>query len=84
MRSPPNELRGQSLPIQDKIIAELEAMLEYLQCNSVAREAIKKIEKKDEPAKKEIVKTIADIIKDLAKIKEQAEEATKYEHCPKR
>ncbi len=79
------DLRNQSLPIQDKIIAELEAILARLQRNEQAREALRKIEKKDQPAHKTLTTALNELLKDLDKLlKDQSELAGKFERLPKK
>ncbi|HKI35541.1 MAG TPA: hypothetical protein VKA46_27035 [Gemmataceae bacterium] len=79
------DLRNQSLPVQDKIIAELEAILARLQRNEQAREALRKMEKKDQPAHKQITKALSDLLQDLDKLlKDQSEVAGKFERLPKK
>jgi hypothetical protein len=79
------ELQNQSLPVQDHIIAELEALLARLQRNEQAKEALRKIEKKDKPAHQAITNTLAQMIKDLdGLLKDQAELAGKFEKLPKK
>lgn len=77
--------RTESLPVQDKIIARLEALLARLQRNEQAKEALRKIEKKDQAAHKEITRTLAQMIKDLDKmLQEKTELMAKFERLPKK
>jgi hypothetical protein len=79
------KVRERSLPVQDKIIAELEALLARLQRNEQAREALRKMEKKDKPAHKQTTKTLTEMLKDLDRMKnDQSELAAKFEKLPKK
>jgi len=76
-------LRNDSLPVQDKIIAELQALLDRLQRNDQAREALKKLAKTDKAAHKKITETLSQLLKDLDKmLKDQTEVASKFEKLP--
>jgi hypothetical protein len=78
-------LRGDALPVQDKIIAELEALLARLQRNEQARQALRKMEKTDKPAHNQVAKTLAQMLKDLDRmLKDQTELANKFEKLPKK
>jgi hypothetical protein len=77
--------RDRSLPVQDKIIAELEALLARLQRNEQAKEALRKIEKKDQAAYKAITQTLGNLVKDLDRmLKDETELAGKFERLPKK
>ena len=79
------EMRTQSLPIQDKIITELEGLLARLQRNEQARKALAKLEKKDKPAQQQVVKTLTDLLKDLDRmLQDKSELASKFEKLPKK
>jgi hypothetical protein len=82
------DLRGQSLPVQDKIIAELEALvdrLDRLLRNEKAREALRKIERTDKESHQKIAAVLNQMIKDLDKLlKDQKEIAGKFEKMPKK
>jgi hypothetical protein len=79
------EQRNASLPVQDRIIAQLQALLDRLQRNEQAREALRKIEKKDKTAFKNITKTLADMVQGLDKlVKEETQVAGKFERLPKK
>jgi hypothetical protein len=79
------DCRDRSLPVQDKIVAELEALLARLQRNEQAKEALRKLEKKDQAAYKAITKTLGDMVKDLDKmLKDETELAGKFERLPKK
>ena len=56
-----------SLPVQDKIIAELEEMLKRLNRNEQVRATLKKLEKTEPIAHKETVQVLAKLSKDLDK-----------------
>jgi hypothetical protein len=79
------DFRNRSLPVQDRIIAELEGLLARLQRNEQAKEALRKLEKKDAPAYKAITQTLGNLLKDLDKmLKEETELAGKFERLPKK
>jgi hypothetical protein len=79
------DLRDRSLPVQDKIIAELEALLARLQRNEQAKEALRKLEKKDQAAHKAITKTLGDLLKNVDQmLKEETQLADKFERLPKK
>jgi hypothetical protein len=80
------EFRAQSLPVQDKIIEQLEALLARLQRNENAREALKRIKEQDKVAHKKIseaasqmIKAIDKLLDDQTKLAEQ-----KFERLPKK
>lgn len=80
-----NDFRQRSLPVQDKIIAELKAMLERLQRNEETKKVLKKIEKKDKETHKALTGVLNQIIEDLdALLKDQTELAGKFERLPKK
>ena len=80
------EFRAQSLPVQDKIIAELEdllAALKRLERNQQAREDLKRIEKKDPEAYKKLTAVIAETINHLDDLlKDETQIAGKFEKLP--
>jgi hypothetical protein len=79
------DLRNRSLPVQDRIIAELEALLARLQRNEQAKEALRKLEKKDQAAYKAITKTLGDLLKGVDQVlKEETQLADKFERLPKK
>ena len=79
------EMRTQSLPIQDKIISELEALLTRLQRNEQARKALAKLDKKDKPAQQQVVKTLTELLKDLDRmLLDNSKLASKFEKLPKK
>ncbi len=79
------EFRKKSLPIQDKIIRELEDLLVRLQRNEDARNALKRMEKKDPAGHKLAMAVLSDLIKSLDKLlKDQTELAGKFERLPKK
>jgi hypothetical protein len=79
------KFRSQSVPVQEKIIAELEAMVDRLMKNEEAKKALKKIEKKDPVKFKDITAKISDLIKNLDQVlKDETELAGKFERMPKR
>ncbi len=79
------DLRNQSLPVQDKIIAELEALLARLQRNEQAKDALRKLAKKDQPAHKATTQTLNTMVNDLGRlIDDQKELTAKFERMPKK
>jgi hypothetical protein len=79
------DFRARSVPVQEKIIAELEAMIDRLARNEEAKKALKKIEKKDPVVFKDITAKIGDLIKNLDQVmKDETELAGKFERMPKR
>lgn len=79
------EHRTQSLPIQDQIIAELEALLARLERNEQAREALKKLAKTDKSGQQQITKVLSDLIKDMDRLlKDQNLIAGQFEKLPKK
>jgi hypothetical protein len=80
-----NDFRQRSLPVQDKIINELKAMLERLQRNEEAKKILKKIEKNDKQTHKAMTEVLGKMINDLdALIKDQTQLAGKFERLPKK
>jgi hypothetical protein len=76
--------RKKSLPIQDRIIKELEEILVRLQRNEQAKKALRKLAKKDPEGHKVATKVLNDLIKDLGKlIKDQTELKGKFERMPR-
>jgi hypothetical protein len=78
------KFRTDSLPIQDKIIAALEDMLNRLERNEQAKAILKKIEKTDKADHKDIVKLISELIKNMDLLKDHTELAGKTERLPKK
>jgi hypothetical protein len=79
------QFRARSVPVQDKIIAELESLLARLQKGEEARKALRKIEKKDPVAYKKLNKEMAEMVQKLDQFsKELTELAGKFERLPKR
>ena len=77
--------RKNSLPIQDRIIKELEELLIRLQRNEDAKKALRKMEKKDPAGHKLTTAVLADLIKSLDNlIKDQTSLAGKFERLPKK
>jgi hypothetical protein len=82
---PAGEFRQKSLPIQDRIIEELKALLERLQRNEESKRILKKIEKNDAPTAKAMKDVLGKMIKDLdTLIKDRTELAGKFERLPKK
>lgn len=80
-----NDFRGRSLPVQDKIIAELADLLARLQRNEQARAALKRMEKKDPKKHEALTGLLSTLIKDLdALLKDQTTLADKFERLPKK
>ena len=77
------EFRAQSLPVQARIIAELEDLLRRMNKNENARDALKKLEKKDPEAYKKLTGLIAETIKHLDDLlKDETQIAGKFEKLP--
>jgi hypothetical protein len=78
-----DEFRAQSLPVQDRIIAVLTALVTRMQNNERARDELKKIEKKDPEAHKKLTGVLADMIKNLGDmLKDETKLAGKFEKLP--
>ena len=78
-------IRQQSLPVQDKIIAELQQLLERLQRNTQARQTLRKIQKKDKASHTKITAKLREMTEDLSKmLKDETELAGKFERLPKK
>jgi hypothetical protein len=79
------EIRRLSLPLQDKIIALLQELLARLQRNEQAREALRKLARKDQAAHKTITTALSQMIKDLNHLlSDKTELASKFEKMPKK
>ncbi len=79
------EFRAESLPVQDKIIAQLEALLARLQRNQDTREALRRIREQDKTGHKKITEAATQLIKDIDKLlDDQKELASKFERLPKK
>lgn len=79
------EARNGSLPVQDKIVAELEILLARLQRNEQAKEALRKMAKTDKPGHQATVKVLGEMIKDLDRLTaDQKELEAKFEALPKK
>lgn len=79
------DARDQSLPVQDQIIAQLEALLARLQRNEQAKEALRKLSRQDKPAHLATTKVLGQMVKDLDRLlTDQAELAAKFEKLPKK
>jgi hypothetical protein len=77
--------RTRSLPVQDQIIARLQEMLARLQRNEQAKQALRKLEKKDKASHKKITDTLTQMIRDLDQmLKDQTQVASKFERLPKK
>jgi hypothetical protein len=80
-----SKYRSASLKVQDKIIAELEALLLRLQNNERAKKELRRIEKKDPLAHKKITNELAKMIKGLDQLlKDQTELVAKFQRMPKK
>ncbi len=78
-----DDFRAQSLPVQDRIIAVLTALVTRLQNNERARDELKKLEKKDPEAHKKLTGVLADMIKHLDELlKDETQLAGKFEKLP--
>jgi hypothetical protein len=79
------EFRQRSLPVQDRIIAELKALLERLQRNEETKKVLKKIEKNDKQTHKALTGVLGEMIKGLdSLIKDQTAMARQFERLPKK
>jgi hypothetical protein len=79
------DCRTRSLPVQDRIIAELEELLRRLQRNEEAKKALRRLEKKDPAAFKALTAGLGEMIRNLDQlVKDQTELAGKFERLPKR
>jgi hypothetical protein len=79
------EFRTSSLPVQDRIIRELEDLLVRLQRNEQAKKALRKLAKDDPKAHKKATKALGEIIKNLDKlIKDRTELAGKFQRLAKK
>ncbi|MCX5659115.1 MAG: hypothetical protein NTW19_05250 [Planctomycetota bacterium] len=73
-----------TLPVQDKIVLALEEMLKRLDRDQAARAELKKIEKTDQAAHREVTSVLARLSKDLDKfLAEQRDLEEKYEKVRK-
>ena len=78
-------LRGESLPVQDQIVAELKDLLARLQSNEQARAALKKLAKTDQAAHTAVVDVLGNLIDDLGKLlADETELAGQFEKLPKK
>jgi hypothetical protein len=77
--------RREAVKIENKIIAELEALLLRLQTNERAKKALRKIEKKDKAAHKKITEQLTKMIKDLdSLLKDETKLVSKFQRMPKK
>ena len=78
-------LRAESLPMQDRIIEELQALLARLQRNDQAREALRRIAKSDEQAHWAIATKLDAMTDDLERLlAEEQELVDRFERLPKK
>jgi len=79
------EARNGSLPVQDQIVTQLEALLARLQRNEQAKDALRKMAKTDKPAHQATSKVLGEMIKDLNRLTaDQKELEAKFEALPKK
>ncbi len=79
------QMRNQSFPVQDEIIARLQALLARLQRNEQARKELKKLAKADKASHKAITQTLSQLVNDLDRLVDDEKElAEKFEKMPKR
>jgi hypothetical protein len=79
------KFRSDSIPVQEKITARLKELLGRMQRNEQARKELKKLEKTDKPAFKDITSGLDKLAKDLDRlVGEERDLATKFEKMPKR
>jgi hypothetical protein len=77
--------REKSLPIQDKIIAALQELLERLQKNEQAKNALRKLAKTDQPSHQKIAEALSQLTKDLNRLMtDESELVDKFEKLPKK
>lgn len=77
--------REASIPVQEKIVSRLKELLDRMQRNEQARKELKKLEKTDKPAFKEIASGLDKLTKDLDRlVGGEKDLATKFEKMPKR
>ncbi len=77
--------RDKSLPIQDKIIAALQELLERLQKNEQAKNALRKLAKTDQPSHQKITEALSQLTKDLNRlVTDETELVDKFEKLPKK
>lgn len=80
-----DEFRAAALPVQDRIIERLKAMLARIQKNEQAKKRLERMAKTDKPAHDQVKLTIADLMKDLDKhLKDATQLASKFEKLPKK
>lgn len=80
-----DEFRTASLPVQDRIIEQLKAMLARIQKNEQARKTLERMAKTDKPQHDKITTTITDLMKDLNQhLKDATTLAGKFEKLPKK
>jgi hypothetical protein len=80
-----DKLRAAAVVIQDKIIAELKALLLRLQTAEQAKKALRKIKKDDPKAHKKITDLLAKMIKDMKDLlDDQTKLVAKLEKMPKK
>jgi hypothetical protein len=78
-------VRPHAVAIQDRIIAQLQELLARLQRNEQAREALRKLAKKDQAAHKAVTQSLSQVIKDLNKLlSDKTELAGQFEKMPKK
>jgi hypothetical protein len=77
--------RNRSLPVQDKIIAELADILARLQRNEQARAALKRLEKTDAARHQVLTGLLNNLVKNLdSLLKDETTLADKFERMPKK
>jgi hypothetical protein len=77
--------RRAALVVQDRIIAELEALLLRLQNNERAKKALRRIQKKDKAAHKKITAQLAKMIDKLDElVKDETKLVSKFQRMPKK
>jgi hypothetical protein len=80
-----DEFRVASLPVQDKIIEQLKAMLARIQKNEQAKKTLERMAKTDKPQHDKIETTIVDLMKNLDQhLKDATQLAGKFEKLPKK
>ncbi|MDA1053997.1 MAG: hypothetical protein O3C40_26405 [Planctomycetota bacterium] len=78
-------VRNDSLPVQDEIVKQLQDLLNRLQRNEQAREALRRIRKEDEAAHKELSQALEKLVSDLDRlVVDETELMSQLEKLPKR
>jgi hypothetical protein len=80
-----DEFRIAAIPVQDKVIDQLKAMLARLQKNERAKKTLERIAKTDKPTHDKLTASLTDLIKDLDKhLRDSTQLASQFEKLPKK